>query len=75
MRELGLPVRAAAIAAHYGGLLDALVVDGSDADDCDGLDVPVLVTRTLMRDLDDRCRLAGDVLALAARLHGTEVTA
>ncbi|HEY3543741.1 MAG TPA: 2-phospho-L-lactate transferase [Gaiellaceae bacterium] len=47
------------VAGCYGGLIDALVVDESDADDLDGLgDVRPIVTRTLMRDADARRRLA-----------------
>jgi hypothetical protein len=34
----------------YKGLIDALVVDESDADELDGLPVRAIVTRTLMSD-------------------------
>src|SRR5262249_33732750 len=34
----------------YKGLVDALVVDEADADDLDGLEVPAIVTRTLIAD-------------------------
>jgi LPPG:FO 2-phospho-L-lactate transferase len=47
------------VASCYAGLIDALVVDGADADDLDGLgDVRPIVTRTLMSDHDARRRLA-----------------
>ncbi|MBV8479572.1 MAG: 2-phospho-L-lactate transferase [Actinobacteria bacterium] len=46
------------VAACYSGLIDALVVDESDAADLDGLDVRAIVTRTLMVDADARRRLA-----------------
>jgi LPPG:FO 2-phospho-L-lactate transferase len=47
------------VAGCYEGLIDALVVDESDADDLDGLgDVRPLVTRTLMSDGAARRRLA-----------------
>ena len=47
------------VAGCYSGLIDALVVDGADADDLDGLaDVRPIVTQTLMRDGDARRRLA-----------------
>ena len=49
---------AAHVASCYKGLIDALVVDEADADDVDGLDVPVVVTRTLMRDDDAKRALA-----------------
>jgi len=47
------------VAGCYAGLIDALVVDESDAHDLGGLgDVRPVVTRTLMRDADARRRLA-----------------
>jgi LPPG:FO 2-phospho-L-lactate transferase len=47
------------VASCYPGLIDALVVDGADADDLDGLgDVRPIVTGTLMSDGDARRRLA-----------------
>jgi len=47
------------VAGCYAGLIDALVVDESDAHDLTGLgDVRPIVTRTLMRDADARRRLA-----------------
>jgi LPPG:FO 2-phospho-L-lactate transferase len=47
------------VADCYPGLIDALVVDESDAVGLDGLrDVRPIVTRTLMRDADARRRLA-----------------
>jgi LPPG:FO 2-phospho-L-lactate transferase len=46
------------VAAQYAGLIDALVVDETDADDLDGLgDVLPIVTRTLMSDAEARKRL------------------
>jgi LPPG:FO 2-phospho-L-lactate transferase len=68
MTELGLAVTNESIAAHYRGLIDALVIDEADAADCTRIDLPVLVTRTMMRDLADRERLAGEVIAFADRL-------
>jgi LPPG:FO 2-phospho-L-lactate transferase len=51
------------VASCYPGLIDALVVDGADADDLDGLgEVRPIVTRTLMSDDDARRRLAEVVL-------------
>jgi len=46
------------VAGCYTGLIDALVIDESDARDVDGLgDVRPVVTRTLMRDAGARRRL------------------
>ncbi len=68
MRELDLPVTPAAVAARYAGLIDGYVVDLRDAGAAGAIDVPVDVTDTLMLSLADRERLAGSVLAFAARL-------
>jgi LPPG:FO 2-phospho-L-lactate transferase len=47
------------VAGCYEGLIDALVIDESDAHDLAGLGtVRTIVTRTLMRDADARRRLA-----------------
>jgi LPPG:FO 2-phospho-L-lactate transferase len=47
------------VAGCYSGLIDAIVVDETDAHDLEGLgDVRPIVTRTLMTDADARRRLA-----------------
>jgi LPPG:FO 2-phospho-L-lactate transferase len=70
MSELGIAANASAIAAHYRGLIDGLVIDDADAGDAGEVDAPVLCTRTLMSDLADRERLARDVIAFAETLSG-----
>ena len=67
MAELGLPVSAAAVAEHYADLLDLFVADEADADVVAELEIPVILTRTLMVTLEDRDALARRVLAAAAR--------
>ncbi len=68
MAELGLVVNAKTIAAHYEGLIDGLVIDQADAAEAQHLDIPTLVTATLMTTLDDRKRLAHDVLQFADQM-------
>lgn len=68
MAELGQPVSNLALAEHYAGLLDHLVID--EIDDADAADLRqtglcATVTQTVMRDSADRERLAIEVLALA----------
>lgn len=66
MEELGLQVTNAAIARHYDGLIDALVVDHGDAaGPREGLEL--LAVPTLMTTDEDRVRLASEVLSLAGR--------
>lgn len=69
MAELSIPATASAIAAHYHGLIDALVVDVADARHVEALDLPVLVTPTLMTSVDDKVRLAREILRLADTLR------
>jgi LPPG:FO 2-phospho-L-lactate transferase len=67
MAELGLPVDAAAVARHYRDFLDSYIADEGDRDAVSGLDLPVLLTRTLMTTLDDREALARACLVAADR--------
>ena len=68
MQELGLPVDAAAVARHYRDLLDFYIADEDDAAAVAGLDIPVMLARTLMQSLADRETLARTVLAAADRV-------
>lgn len=68
MAELGIAATASAIARHYDGLIDGLLVDERDPP----ADLPIATERcdTLMHSLDDRIRVARAALALAERLAG-----
>ena len=68
MHELGIVVNTQAIAAHYHGLIDALVIDDADAADQANADIPIMTTPTMMKTLDDRERLARDVMSFAVQL-------
>jgi LPPG:FO 2-phospho-L-lactate transferase len=67
MAELGLPAGSRTIAQHYG-FIDGLIIDEADSDEAGEIDVPVHVTATLMRSLEDRDRLARECLEFAERL-------
>ena len=69
MRELGRPVAAHAVAAHYAGLIDGYVLDDADAAEAERIAVPCRVTATLMRDESDKVRLAREVLRFAETLR------
>ena len=69
MRELGQPVAAHAIAAHYAGLIDGYVLDEADAGEADRIAVPCRTTATLMRNERDKVRLAAAVLHFAEALR------
>ncbi len=66
MAELGVPVTPAAIAAHYAGILDGLLMDERDSPG--GMTIPYDTADTLMVTLADRVRVARAALALARRL-------
>ena len=66
MGELGLTVTNESVAAHYGGLIDGLLIhDGDDAP----AGIAVARTDTLMHDVADRDRVARASIALAKSLR------
>lgn len=64
--ELGIEPSAMAVAQHYEGLIDGLVIDHVDRDSF-GPEPPVALyaTNALMRDVADRARLGREVIAFA----------
>jgi LPPG:FO 2-phospho-L-lactate transferase len=80
MAELGIAADALAIARHYSGLIDGLLIDEVDAtpDTRAALEqtgLRVGVTRTLMKTLDDRERVAQAAIELAAALRAVPANA
>ena len=71
MREMGIAVSSQAVAAHYGDVLDGMLVDERDAVDgvMTGLDLPHRILDTLMRTDEDRVRVAKAALKLAEHLR------
>ena len=71
MRELGVTPGVLAVADHYGGLLDGLVIDHVDGAQSAALakrGVEALVTGAVMLDEAARARLARETLDFAMRL-------
>ncbi|MGP0090927.1 MAG: 2-phospho-L-lactate transferase [Xanthobacteraceae bacterium] len=68
MRELGLGVDVVGVADHYRDIIDGYVIDDRDQGDTATLDLPILVTGTLMQTLADREALARSILDFADRL-------
>ncbi|MBX3707626.1 MAG: 2-phospho-L-lactate transferase [Pseudomonadales bacterium] len=62
MQELRVPATAAAVAAHYGDLLDGFVLDRQDAALDGALRPATIVAQTVMLTLADRMALAETVL-------------
>lgn len=73
LRELNLHSSAFAVAEHYRDILDGFIIDTADTDQMDAiaaLDIAVHCTSSIMTTLDDRVRLAAEVLQFAALLSG-----
>ncbi len=78
LSAIGVPTAADAVATHFGarsggGVLDGWLIDESDAALAPILEAAGIATAVVplwMRDLPLSSTLAGDALALAARLHG-----
>ncbi len=66
MAELSLDPSVAGVATYYGSLIDGLVVDMEDHNV--RIRQQVLVTNAWMRALEDRTRLAGEILSWMERL-------
>jgi len=75
MAELGLPVTAAAVARHYGGLIDGYVVDRGETDVPSLSGLRVVEAATMMSTLADREALARAVLAFADDLRPAKAAA
>ncbi len=75
MAEIGVPANSRAMAAHYAGLIDGIVIDESDRNEAAMLDVPVCVAPTLMRNLDDKVGLARTCTEFTMQLKARAQTA
>lgn len=72
MAELGIAPSAQAIADHYQGLANAIVLDRADADiaaEVEKTGMRVLVTDTIMTSAADKARLAKEVLEFAHQVR------
>lgn len=75
MQELSVPASAAAVAAHYAGLIDGFIIDERDAAaqrEVEALGIATTVTETVMLTLDDRTALARTALDFGHRLNPGE---
>ncbi len=70
--ELGQAPSALAVARHFGGILQAMVIDEQDADLATAIEafgIAVLQAPTIMRNREDRRRLAAELLTFATRVR------
>jgi LPPG:FO 2-phospho-L-lactate transferase len=78
LATMGHEVSAYGVAAWYGALLDGIVIDRLDAEQApriESLGLRTLVTNTVMSSVEDRLRLARDVLQFAASLRTSRSSA
>lgn len=68
MRELGQSISPLTVVDHFDGLLTGFVLDQEDAVIKDAVDLPTLVTNTLMSDLASKVQLAEQVLDFGLQL-------
>lgn len=73
MEELGLSADAATVARHYSGLINGFVLDEEDARRERDLALPLLVTNTMMKTLDDKIALARASIAMCEKLRSAPV--
>lgn len=70
-REMGVEPSATAVARHYDDLLDGIVIDEQDREErgkIETMGIECLVTSSVMRDRNDRARLAAEVVSFASHL-------
>ena len=68
MRELGQMVSPLTVSDHFDELLDGFVLDHADGEIADAVQMPTLVTATMMTDLASKTQLAQEILAFGAQL-------
>lgn len=68
MRELGQMVSPLTVVDHFEDLLDGFVLDNADGEIAGAVQMPTLVTATMMTDLASKKQLAQEILAFGAQL-------
>lgn len=73
LTELGFPASAKTIAAHYGSLLTAFILDTQDTEDRGDIErwgIIPFTTNIMMKDITDKRRLAEEVLDIGLKITG-----
>ena len=74
MRELSFDSSAAAVAQRYSDLIDAWVVDKVDEDTLVPSNIKKVLTSTMMVSMEDRERLARDVLDATQQMSSKQLS-
>ncbi len=65
MAEMGVPVSSLSVARHYKDVISALVIDETDEKEAGAIEklgIDVVISKTLMKTLDDKKNLADNIL-------------
>jgi LPPG:FO 2-phospho-L-lactate transferase len=68
MRELGVLISPHTVVDRYDDFLSGFILDKADSAWCESIQVPTLLTDTIMHDLASKKRLAEQILTFALRL-------
>ncbi|MCB0186399.1 MAG: YvcK family protein, partial [Caldilineaceae bacterium] len=68
MKELGVLISPHTVVDHYQDFLTGFVLDNADRDWCESIQIPALLTDTIMRDRASKQRLAEQLLGFAQQL-------
>lgn len=69
MQELGAPTNPVTVLRHFDSLLTGFVLDRTDEDYREQIDLPVLITDTIMHDLTSKTRLAQQIIEFGLPLQ------
>ena len=58
MQELNVPASPGAVAAHYNGIIDGIILDKTDQEQLKQITIPAIAEQTIMVTLQDRVDLA-----------------
>jgi len=69
MKELGVLISPHTVVDRYDDFLTGFILDNADRDWSESIQIPSLLTDTIMRDLASKRRLAEQVLTFAQQLR------
>jgi LPPG:FO 2-phospho-L-lactate transferase len=68
LSSMGKPINHQAIADHYAGLIDCLIIDSADISESRSIDIPTHTTQTIMNCRKDERSLAEQAIVVAKKL-------
>jgi hypothetical protein len=68
LSSMGRPINHQAIADHYAGLIDCLIIDSADISESRSINIPTHTTQTIMNCRKDERSLAEQAIVVAKKL-------